>query len=311
MSVGSAGERRDVGVPRSPAEARRSHLESAAWRRTLLWGLRNVPVGVQHATMPLWAAFFYAQVPHVRRAIERNLERLIGVRGLRRRRAAFRTFTNYCRCVANAYRLHAGAELRLPAVVSGLERLRRYLDAGQGLILATAHLGNWQLGPYLLAHHGLPPVTVVMNAEPDAGAQQLEAALRDQRLRVVYAGQSPLLSLQLRAALARGELVGLQVDRPPPGTGLRVPCAGREASFAAGPAQLAWACGAPIVPVFFPLEGRGVRIMVEEPLVPERTGDRERDVRALTARVAALYAQMIRAYPEQWFNFYDFWEAEA
>jgi len=297
-------------VPRTPGEARRSHLESAAWRRTLVWGLRNIPVTWQQASMPLWSAFFYAQVPHIRRAVELNLTELLGLHGPRLKLVAFRTFTNYCRCVASAYRLHAGAPLSIPVETQGLERLQRALSGGRGVILATGHLGNWQLGPYLLAQHQLPPVLVVMNQEPDQGAQQVEAGLRDQRWRIVYTRRSPLLGLELRAALERGELVGLQMDRPPSAeAGVRVRCAGKEALFAVGPAQLARACGVPVVPVFFPLDGSAVRIVVEEPLWATSTGDRRADLLELTQRLADVYARQIRAHPEQWFNFYDFWGA--
>jgi Kdo2-lipid IVA lauroyltransferase/acyltransferase len=308
-------------VPKTPGEARRSHLESAFWRRFLIWGLRNVPMRLQDASMPLWSGFFYLQVPHIRRAIELNLRRLASAGGARRQLLAFRTFTNYCHCIARAYRLHAGAELSLPVETRGLEHLQAALAGGSGVILATGHLGSWQLGPYLLAEHRLPPVLVVMNQEPDRGAQQVEAGLRDQRFRIVYSNHSPMLGLELRAALGRGELVGLQMDRSPNAGeaaargrrasasegGLRVRCAGGEALFAAGPAQLARSCSAPVVPVFFPMEGGKVRIQLEEPLWSKRTADRQADLVELTQRLADVYGRMIQTYPDQWFNFYDFW----
>jgi len=294
-------------APHTPEEARQSHLESAAWRQMLLWGLRNVPVPLQRASMPLWAAFFYAQVPHVRRGIERNLARLLGLRAPRLQIAAFRTFTNYCSCIANAYRLHAGAPLTIPALTTGLEGLRDTLAAGRGAVLATGHLGNWHLGPYFLGQHDLPPITVVMHEEPDPETQRIESSLRDRRMRVVYSSHAPLLTLELRSALLRGELVGVQMDRPSLGGGMPVTCAGRRAVFALGPALLARACDVPVFPVFFPLDGDGVRILVEPPLWSRHTTDRGADHAELSERLAAIYARMIRRYPEQWFNFYEFW----
>jgi KDO2-lipid IV(A) lauroyltransferase len=256
--------------------------------------------------MPLWAAFFYAQVPHVRRAIERNLARLLGLRAPRLQLAAFRTFVNYCRCIASAYRTHAGASLALPTEIEGLARLESVLARGHGAILATAHLGNWHLGPYYLGERGLPPITVVMTEEPDPGAQQIDAGLRDGRMRVVYAGSSALLGLELRAALRRGELVGLQMDRPTPGSGLRVPCGAGRASFASGPAQLAWSSEAPVIPIFFPLSKRTLRILIEEPIFPRIDEPREAAVARITTELAAIYARVIARYPEQWFSFFDF-----
>jgi KDO2-lipid IV(A) lauroyltransferase len=296
-------------IPRTPADARRSHLESELWRRALLWGLRHVPRSVQQASMPLWSLFFYLQVPHVRRAIESNLARLLGTRTrVERQRVAFFTFTNYCRCIANAYSLHAGIDVDIPVKVTGLTHLTSVLSSQRGAILATGHVGNWHLGPYFLAQHGLPPVTVVMHEEPDRGAQEMELELRDKKMRVVYSGQSPLLSLGLRAALKKGELVAFQMDRSSADGGLEVPCAGGHASFALGPAQLARLCDVPVVPVFFPMEGRGVHIVVESPLWASQSGDRQRDHLQLTSELAEVYAWTIRRYPDQWFNFYEFWK---
>jgi len=279
------------------------------WRRTLVWGLRTFPPPIQRATMPLWSAFFYAQVPHVRRAIESNLSWLLGLSTPRKQLLAFRTFTNYCQSIANAYLPYLGAELDVDVRLSGAEHLRDSLRPDRGVILATGHLGNWQLGPYFLGLHGLPPVTVVMTEEPERGTQQILDELRDKKMRVVYPNRSALLSLDLRATLRRGELVAFQMDRPTAEGGLRVACAGREATFAVGPALLARTCDVPVLPVFFPSEGRKIHIMIEPPLWAPRTRDRQHDLHQLTTLLAEVYERMIRRYPDQWFNFYDFWSA--
>ena len=297
-------------IPHTPAAARQSHLESVFWRKTLRAGLRLVPPALQRVTMPMWSGLFYLQVPHVRRAIHANLRHLHGMRSPRRDLVAFRTFTNYCSCVASAYRFYAGGELDLEAEVKGLVNMERALEGGQGAVLATGHLGNWQLGPHFLSRHGFPQVTVVMEAEPDPGVQRMEQDSRDQQMRVVYPRQSPLLSLQLRSALRRGELVGFQMDRPLDDRGLRVPCAGGMASFAPGPALLSRVCQVPVVPVFFPVVDRKLQISIQPPMWAERTADRDADLLELTSRLAAVYGVQVRRYSDQWFNFYDFWDEE-
>ena len=294
-------------VPRTPRQARESHLESELWRRTLILGLRIIPLSLQRATLPLWSALFYVQVPHVRRAIESNLARLLGLRPPMLQIAGFRTFTAYCQSIAHTYLPYVGIDPGLEVRLQGAERLREMLRPDRGAVLATGHLGGWQLGPMLLDRHGFPPVTVVMTEEPDRQTQQLVSSLRDGKTRIAYPGRSALLSLELRASLRRGELVAFQMDRPSDEAGLRVPFAGGEATFATGPALLARTCDVPVVPVFFPVEGNTLNIIVEPPLRAPRTDDRDGDIRRLTQDLARVYEGMIRRYPEQWFNFYDFW----
>ncbi len=294
-------------IPHTPAEARKSHLESVFWRKTLRWGLRTIPPRVERASLPLWSGLFYLQVPHIRRAIHANLRRLHGLRSPRRDVMAFRTFTNYCGCVAQAYRFYLGADPNIEVEVVGLENMERALGGGEGAVVATGHIGNWQLGPHFLSQHGFPPVTVVMEAEPNAGVQRMEQASRDRKMRVVYPRESPLLSLELRTALRRGELIGFQMDRALDDRGLRVPCAGGMATFAPGPALFSRVCQVPVVPVFFPLVRGKLQILIEPPLWARRTADRDADMLELTTRLATVYGRLVQRHSDQWFNFYDFW----
>jgi len=296
-------------IPSTPEQARRSHLESPFWRRVLIGGLRTIPRPVQHATMPLWSALFYLQVPHVRRAIESNLSRLLGRGSVHTQLLAFRTFTNYCQSIANAYLPYLGLDPGLDVQLQGEAQLRDILRPDRGAILATGHLGNWQLGPLYLDQHGFPPVTVVMTEEPDQDTQRMVSAIRDHNTHVVYPGRSPLLSLELRAHLQRGELIAFQMDRPSADAGLQVPFAGGVATFAAGPAVLARVCDAPVVPVFFPVEHQRLRIVVHPPLWAPHTAHREQDVMDATVALARVYETVIRRHPDQWYNFYDFWAA--
>ncbi|MCC6748452.1 MAG: lysophospholipid acyltransferase family protein [Deltaproteobacteria bacterium] len=294
-------------VPETAEEARRSHVEAPVFRRALLWGLRNVPLSTQEASLPGWATLFYLQVPHVRRALEANLAHLTGLGFPWLQAAAFGAFVNYCRSVASAYRLHAGLESGVRVSVEGRHHLEAALAAGRGAILATGHLGHWQVGPYLLRDERLPPTTVVMAEEPHEGVQALEGELRDSRLRVVYPARTPFLGLALRAALAKGEFVALQMDRPSSAGGVEVACLGGVATFAAGPAQLARLCGAPVVPAYFPRVGDEVRVLIEPALWSRPGVAPEVAERELTARLAESYGRQVRAHPEQWYNFYRFW----
>jgi predicted LPLAT superfamily acyltransferase len=48
---------------------------------------------------------------------------------------------------------------------------------------------------------------------------------------------------------------------------------------------------------------------VEEPIGVERSDDRNADILRATERCVAIYAKYVKLYPDQWFNFFDFWRA--
>src|SRR5262249_54706721 len=119
--------------------------------------------------------------------------------------------------------------------------------------------------------------------------------------------------------LRRGGLVGVQRARAPAsrnGVGganagcLLAPFLGGAAPFPVGPAALARAAGAPLVPVFLLAQGPSrVRVEIGEPIVVARTGARAGDVAEATRRLAGSYEACVRAHPYQWYSFHDFWAA--
>jgi lauroyl/myristoyl acyltransferase len=170
-------------------------------------------------------------------------------------------------------------------------------------VSVTAHLGNWELAGRVLAVLGRP-VHVVMAPEADPGVAALLARGSHPGVRVVRL-TSPVVAVELAAALRRGEVVAFQLDRAIGGRGdARVPFFGAPAAFPLGPFLIAAAAGAPVVPAFCVLEaGGGYRLHVEPALQVAR-GDEASGL----GRAVSILERYVRAHWDQWFNFYDVWE---
>ncbi len=193
---------------------------------------------------------------------------------------------------------------RLVTRIEGDEHLLAAVGEGRGLVLVTAHLGNWELGGRLLAARLRRPTHVVVAAEADP---RVERFLRGgpSPVRFVRRGD-PTAMVPLVAALRRGEIVALQGDRA---LGTRgdalVDFFGEPAPFPLGPFVLGRAAAVPVVPAFCLLD-RDLRYMVVIARAIHVTANGE--ALALAQWVAVLEA-MIRRAPEQWFNFFDVWSA--
>jgi lauroyl/myristoyl acyltransferase len=287
----------------------RHRFEGPFWRRVMLAGVRAQPQPMQRALMPMWAGIFYVLVPRARRIVERNLAQICGPAGpVEEKRRSFRLFVNYAQSIANAYALKLGQELPVIPRGVGHEHLEPLARSGRGAIMITGHMGFWQIAPYLLAREGFPPVTQAMAEEPNRALAEYEEPLRAQQ-KIVYTTSSPFASIELAAILRRGEFVGMQMDRHTGGAYTMLPFCGREAPFPLGPATLARATGAPLVPFFVVAERDRLHctVNVEAPIHVARTRDRGRDARQAMAAAVAVYERYVRAHPEQWFNFNDFW----
>jgi KDO2-lipid IV(A) lauroyltransferase len=292
----------------------RHRFEGPFYRRVMLAGIRNIPQSLQRATMPFWGGLFHTLVPSARRVVERNLERAAGpLPPLAARARSFRLFVNYAQAISNMYALHLGQEVPVEPEFSGHEHLHDIIEKKRGAIAVTGHMGYWQITPFLMAaRKWLPPMTMAMAEEPNRKTGRFEEQFR-QKLRIVYTTSSPFASIELANILKRGEFVGMQIDRHLGGAHAMLPFCGLPAPFPLGPATLSRATGSPMVPVFVIIQKNRKRctVLVEEPIEVPRTRDRDADVRAGMTRLVRVYERYVRAYPEQWFNFHDFWQPPA
>lgn len=149
-------------------------------------------------------------------------------------------------CEAGALWLRPRARvLSSVRAVSGEEHVRAALAKGHGLILATPHLGAWEMmGLYSSAHYPLtslyrPPRMREMDALVRRGRERLGA-----RLVPVDAGGVRALY----QTLARGEVIGMLPDQEPSArNGVFAPLFGVEANSMALLARLAIKTGAPVI----------------------------------------------------------------
>jgi lauroyl/myristoyl acyltransferase len=191
----------------------------------------------------------------------------------------------------------------LGADEEGREHVDAALGAG-GFIVLTAHVGNWELAGRLLVgrSHGRA-LHVVMAPEADPGVERL--LRHDGPVRIVTL-RAPADAVPLLAALRRGDIVGMQGDRPRGHRGdvAVVVFGAPPALFPLGPFLLARAAGVPVLPAFCVLRpDRRYSVIMQPPLLVERGGE----AAALHRWVAGL-AGLIARHPTQWFTFADPWE---
>lgn len=214
-------------------------------------------------------------------------------------------FRSFAICFADlvAANRREGAPGRLLAGVTGTGHLAAASQRG-GVVVLTAHVGNWELAGRLLARESARPTHIVVAAEADPAVERFLRGGRSPIRFIVRRG--PTVALPLFAALRRGELVAMQGDRALGNRGdVGVRFFGAEARFPLGPFVLARAAGARVLPAFCLLGGdRRYTIEIGAPIEVPPGGERA----ALERWVDVLEA-VVRGHPAQWFNFFDVWSA--
>ena len=241
-------------------------------------------------------------MPVEREAVRKTLGRVTGATGPRLDELTLDVFSKFAMCFADLVSTNRDPAARLTARVAGITGTEWLAGLDGGMISLTAHVGSWELAGRLLALRAARPTHVVV---ADEEARALEPWVRRSGEGVRFVPRSrPTVSLDLLAALRRGDVVALQGDRALGNRGdMRVPFFGQPAPFPMGPFRLARASGVPIVPAFCVLDADyRYLVIVLEPL-SVMPGGEEDAVRAWVARLEGI----VRERPTQWFNFFDVW----
>ena len=240
-----------------------------------------------------------------------------------RLRAARAVFRNAGMSAVELAFLYAGrgGNILSRAKVEGMEHILGVLRSGCGVLLVTAHYGNWELVPPLLVAHVPCEGGVVARDLSNPGLNRTVLGLRRRfGVRVFRRGETGRDYVRfLRAGNALGILGDMDTSR---GRGLFVDFFGRPAWTQRGIAQLALSGRAGIVPAFIARDPRDPGLHVlrirpaisEGPAAPEgrvdaeeRSGVAEESALPREARVAAMtqsftraIEEAIRERPDQW-----------
>lgn len=269
----------------------------------------TVPPSVAYPILDRLADLVRLCTPDARRAVEENLEQVLGGRGRRHAWAVRGVFRHMLRNYYDTFRLPAMSDSEIcdRVILHGRERLRSVLAGGRGAVLVSAHVSSVALAAQALAIAERGGTVVVEPVEPPELLDLMLRARGSQGL--AYKTLGPTLFGDLTATLRRNELVFLVVDRDIGGTGISVELFGRPAHVPTGPALLALRTGAPIVPTYVSRRPDGrLDGVVGLPIELPRTGDRRADLTEITRLVTARLEYHIGRYPEQWTVLQRIWE---
>jgi predicted LPLAT superfamily acyltransferase len=195
--------------------------------------------------------------------------------------------------------------------VHGLDALDRELAKGRGCVLLGSHLGSFEVVRAVGISRQHVEIRVLMDEQNAPLIRDLIQELNPAAAETVIQVGGADTMLQVKECLDRGGVVGIMGDRVMQDD-QAVVCnfLGREARFPTGAMRLAHVVRAPVV-LFFGLYRGGNRYEVYLESFSEAVQlsheQRATDLKQWTQRYAGrLEAFCLRA-PDNWFNFYEFW----
>jgi KDO2-lipid IV(A) lauroyltransferase len=184
---------------------------------------------------------------------------------------------------------------RVEVVVKG--NVRALQDEGRPVVLATAHVGNYQLATYAASRLGIP-VTALYTPTSNPRVDRMITRLRRPIASRLVPRDGGVRALVRE--LSCGRSVGLVVDTRTDGSAM-IPFFGRPVPTTTLPARLALRFGCELVPIRVErMEGARFRVTVYAPLVADEAQGEKEQALAMTRMLNARFEDWIRERPEEW-----------
>jgi KDO2-lipid IV(A) lauroyltransferase len=243
-----------------------------------------------------------------RRAVKENLKAIFPEKSdreiLKLRIAVFHNFAKYLVDFFRFEKLDEGY-IKNNIRIENIRYFDEALSRGKGVIVLTAHLGNWELGGVVIALSGYPFWVVALPHKDKRVNNFFNSQRQSKGIGVIPLGKAVRKSLDV---LKENEILALAGDRDFTEKGMILDFFGKPAFFPEGPAAFALKTGASIVPGFM-LRNKDdtFTLRIERPLEFSPIGNKQMDLRELIMKYKIIIEDYIRRFPDQWYMFRRFW----
>ncbi len=180
-------------------------------------------------------------------------------------------------------------------------------NEGNGVILLSAHFGNWEFVALSVAQQIGIPFSVIIKPQSNKFVSD-----RMNKYRTKWGNKIVPLGMSVRTIyqeLKAKNIVAMVADQRGPADGMRVNLFGIQSATYDGPATLAVKTGAPMI------YGISIRqpdysylLVLEEVDMSNLPLKEEEKIKEITQRHTSILERIIRQYPEQWFWMHNRWK---
>jgi len=218
------------------------------------------------------------------------------------------TYENLGRSLVEAARLPGMAPEQVKALteIEGIEHYFAARDQKKGVMLLTAHFGNWEWLGTVLPLYGIVS-HVIARPIDNPYLDDLVQAWRSQYGNIILDKRTETGGMiQL---IRQGATLGFLLDQNAKRRrAVFVDYFGRLAATNKGMATIALRTGAPVIPLFIVRKGDKHRIIFEAPLKLPRSGNLKQDLVDVTALFTHKIEEYARRYPDHWFWVHRRWK---
>lgn len=279
---------------------------SGGLHKSLIWTLRYIDVRFLY----LFASIFVVPVCLILNDSRRTAYRYFRDRhGYGRTRAAWATYINHCKfaqVVIDKFAMYAGKKFEVEVI--GMDRFNELASKDEGFLHLSSHIGNYEIAGYTLVSERKTINAVVYAHEKASVMENRNNMFTKTNIRMITLRQDMSHLFEIDQALCNGDIVSFPTDRFM-GQAKCVECTflGKTAKFPQGPFSVATMRGLDVLAVNVMKTGLVKYRIYVTPLQYDKEAPRREQIRQLSRAYVAELEKRVLEHPEQWYNFFDFW----
>lgn len=185
--------------------------------------------------------------------------------------------------------------------------VKQKYELNRGVIILTAHFGNWEYGAAIISSKIKIPFNVLVKPQRNPYITKWLKSIRER-----FGSKEILLGISVRdiyTALKQGGIVGIVGDQRGAIDSPRIKFFGKDTATFTGMGSIALKLNSPVVTAFAVRQSSGkYKIIFDEFKTDNMKGTLEEKVIEFNQRYMTLLESYVRQYPEQWFWMHKIWK---
>lgn len=227
-------------------------------------------------------------------------------------KAFWNTYLNHCvfaQAVIDKFAMYAGKTFEVE--IEGFDHFKNLANQESGFVQLSSHMGNYEIAGYTLVTETKRFNAIVFLGEKASVMENRSRMFAHTNIQMIPIREDMSHLFEIDRALSSGEIVSIPADRVwgSPKV-LKTEFLGKEACFPKGPFAVAAMRGLDVLAVHVMKDSAKRYKIYVTPLEYDKTAPRDLQITQLLHSYVAELERLLKIYPTQWYNYFDFWKDE-
>ena len=276
-------------------------------QRSLIAMFRVLPLWLLYGVMALVVPFYMLFSRKGYQAMYRFFRDHFGYGPLKSFCKVYANHFRFGQIILDRFGVYAGKKYKFES--EGQELMDELETHPEGFLTLSCHIGNYEIAGYFMQPKHKKFNALVYAGETATVMENRQRMLSQNNMKMILVNEDMSHLFLLNSALDEGEIVSMPADRIF-GSQKTVECRffGETARFPLGGFAMAVQKGVPVLAVFVMKEGMKKYHAYVRKIECDREANKREQMSQLAQRYAEQLEDIVRRYPTQWFNYFDFWK---